>query len=290
LNIPMPSPNNHYRFALTGYPLGHSLSPLIHSAGLAACGLEGEYQLRPVPPEDLPGGLAKLAAELRSGLLDGLNVTIPHKQAVFGLCDQLSDAARAIGAVNLLSCQNGRILGENSDAPGFLAGLALADFDRDRSPRQAVVLGAGGSARAVVYALGTSGWQVILLTRRAEQAQALAQSFTASLPAGSIQPGQLDPATLRGLSASLIVNTTPVGMTPKTGVSPWPETVPLPEHAVIYDLVYNPRRTALIEQAMAQGHAVIGGINMLVEQAAISFERWTGRPAPRQAMLAAVQS
>jgi shikimate dehydrogenase len=286
----MPPSNSPYHFALTGFPLGHSLSPRIHAAALAACGLTGEYALRPVPPEAIPAGLQTLFAELRTGEMSGLNVTIPHKQAALALCDDLSPASRAIGAVNLISCHDGRIVGENSDAPGFLAGLSLAPSKANLVPPRAVVLGAGGSARAVVYALAPSGWHVPILARRPEQAQALATSFKGPLPADRLQSGSADEYTLRTLQTDLVVNTTPVGMHPQVSFSPWPEKIPLPSGAVVYDLVYNPRSTVLIEQARGQGLAVIGGIHMLVEQAAISFERWTGLPAPRQAMLDAVQA
>ncbi len=159
-----------FSLALTGYPLSHSLSPKIHAAALKDCGLSGEYNLLPIPPGDL-NGLTALLNRLRGGELQGFNVTIPHKQTILPLLDALTPAAQAIGAVNTVFGQNGQAVGDNTDAPGFLADL------RHCFPSllvgKAQVLGAGGSARAVVYALTQAGWQVSISARRAGQAEEL---------------------------------------------------------------------------------------------------------------------
>lgn len=281
-----------FHLALTGYPLGHSLSPLIHTAALQACGLQGEYVLRPVSPETISAELDKFAADLREGRLHGLNITIPHKQAVVKICDELTASAQMIGAVNLISLAGGKIIGDNSDARGFMAALPplpTVSGSNHTQGRQALVLGAGGSARAVIYALASTGWQVFVTSRRIEQAERLVSelgpSASAFIPRAMAFPA--DPEFCNQLD--LLVNTTPLGMTPNPSGCPWPSDQPLPAKAIIYDLVYNPRETTLLKLAAAQGLQTIGGIAMLVEQAAIAFECWTGRKAPREAMYAAVK-
>jgi shikimate dehydrogenase len=265
------------RLGLVGYPLEHSLSPRLHRAALGACGLRGEYSLYPVAPGDA-SALAGLLHCLRTGELAGLNVTIPHKQAILRFLDDLTPAADAIGAANTIYLKDGKLMGDNTDAPGF-----LADLGRFLpGPQSALVLGAGGSARAVVYALYTSGWRVTLLARRVEQASELAQRFS------NVKVMELNPLMLEGAEAQLIVNTTPVGMFPDTEKSPWPAGIAFPENAAAYDLVYNPRETLLVRRARAAGLKATTGIGMLVEQAALAFELWTGCLAKRSLMLAAI--
>jgi shikimate dehydrogenase len=171
-----------FHFGLTGHPLGHSLSPLLHAAALRAAGLEGEYRLYPVLP--LPGGQAGLQAlvnRLRKGELHGLNVTIPHKSSILSLLDELTPIAGAVGAVNTIYRIGDRLVGDNTDVGGFSADLerlltrAGRNFPMAGSkPLAALVLGAGGSARAVVYVLAQAGFQVWVAARRGEQAQELA--------------------------------------------------------------------------------------------------------------------
>jgi shikimate dehydrogenase len=284
-----------FSLGLTGYPLGHSLSPRLHAAAFQATGLVGEYALYPVSPDDI-AGLSDLLARLRAGRLHGLNVTIPHKQAVIPLLDELTPGARAIGAVNTLFMRDGRLLGDNTDAPGFLAdldGFLAAGSGTSVPPgsttgRCALVLGAGGSARAVVYSLVHAGWRVMVAARRVEQAKVLLAAYL--LPDLAPQ-GRVVEYTAAGLGAlpaspDLIVNTTPLGMFPKTRVSPWPAGLPLP-HAAVYDLVYNPRETLLSRQARAAGLPARTGLGMLVEQAALAFEIWTARRPPRAPLFAA---
>ena len=162
---------------LIGYPLSHSLSPQLHAAAFQALKLDGEYRLYPVAPNDNQG-LAKLAQRLRLGKLQGLNVTIPHKQAILPLLDKLTPSAQAIGAVNTLYLKGDRLIGHNTDAPGFLSDLHNS-FGQPTVEKNALVLGAGGAARAVVYALLTDGWNVTLAVRRADvdQAAALIESM-----------------------------------------------------------------------------------------------------------------
>jgi len=283
---------------LIGFPVSHSLSPVLHHAALDAVGLAGEYHRYPVPP--LPQGqalLVDLVNRVRAGELHGLNITIPHKQSMLAQVDRLTETAAAIQAVNTIYLEGNQIIGENTDAPGFAAALQRAFnqagfFAPDR--RSVIILGAGGSARAVVYALDRSGWQINLAARRPQQAIDLLNQV--------VQPHSREKHTTIGLNSkdigsclesrsqvNLIVNTTPLGMSPDIGSNPWPNEVPLPGNAFIFDLVYNPRETSLMMLARQSGLPVASGLGMLVEQAARSFERWTGLQAPLEVMYRAVE-
>ena len=269
-----------FKLGLIGYPLGHSLSPKIHSTALSACGLQGTYSLFPIPPEDKQA-LHNLLARVRSGEITGLNVTIPHKQNVIEFMNELTPTAKAIGAVNTIYLRNGKLIGDNTDAPGFLADLKQFLNSSFTIPHSALVLGAGGSSRAVVYALLNDGWNVTLAARRIEQAQQLSQSFEKydlRLSTFDFQPSTFN----------LIVNTTPLGMTPNTETSPLPENAVLSKQTFIYDLVYNPRETKLVRDARTQGLSATTGLGMLIEQAALAFEKWTGINPDRAAMQQAV--
>jgi shikimate dehydrogenase len=271
------------QLGLIGYPLGHSLSPKIHTAALKACELEGDYSLFPVHPDDKQG-LKDLFARARSGEIVGLNITIPHKQNVIEFMDELTPTAKAIGAVNTIYVREKKLIGDNTDAPGFLADLKRVKKETSTQVNKtAVVLGAGGSARAVVYALVNDGWNVTIAARRIEQAEQFAQSFTDyKLPITNLT--NLSLSTFR-----LLVNTTPLGMTPNIDQSPLPESTIFAENTFIYDLVYNPRETKLVKDARAQGLNASTGSGMLIEQAALAFELWTGHNPPRDILYAAVE-
>lgn len=283
-----------FHLGLIGYPLEHSLSPRIHQAALRSVSLSGDYQLYPIKNDKaLNNNLAELFDRMRSGEIDGLNVTVPYKQLVIPFLDSLDPAAAVIGAVNTIACKQGRLVGANTDAPGFLADLQRLFGQKSlekKQARQALVLGAGGSAKAVVFALCSSGWSVRLSARKNTQAQELTRHFQFQLPGCEIETVAFDATGISkgSVGATLVVNTTPVGMWPQIDASPWPEKAPLPREAFVYDLVYNPARTALLQFAQQAGLAVSNGIGMLVEQAALAFEIWTGRRAIRQAMFAAL--
>jgi shikimate dehydrogenase len=277
--------------ALTGYPLAHSLSPRIHQAALKYCQLEGEYSLFPVAPHD-HGGLTALLEQVRAGEVKGLNVTIPHKQAIMPLLDELTPAAEAIGAVNTVFMRAGVLVGDNTDAPGFLSDLRCfleASSWNEKEDRQALLLGAGGAAHAVAYALLDDGWRVSIAARRAEQARELMNQFPQDN--GRLSSLGFSIADLRAAAAhcSLVVNATPVGMSPRIDSSPWPEDVPLPGGAAVYDLVYNPRQTKLVGAALDAGLPAQSGLGMLVEQAALAFEIWTGCRVPRDVLYSVVE-
>jgi len=268
---------------LVGYPLEHSLSPKIHIAALKECKLDGDYSLFPVFPDDKQG-LDALLARFRSGEITGLNVTIPHKQNVIPFLDELTFTAKAVGAVNTIYCRNDQLIGDNTDADGFLLDLKRFIGNEESiiaNRKSALILGAGGSARAVVYALMNDGWNLAIAARRIEQAQELASHYN---DVESIElTSEIQPSEYR-----LIVNTTPVGMTPNINQSPWPDGLPFPRQALIYDLVYNPRETKLVKDACAAGLSATTGLGMLIEQAALSFEIWTGHKPSRETLLESI--
>lgn len=289
-----------HRLGLIGYPLSHSLSPHLHTAALRACGLEGGYSLFPIHSADIEA-LKNLLTRFRAGELHGLNVTIPYKETVIEFLDELTPAAKAIGAVNTIYLRDNQLIGDNTDSPAFLS--ELKKFLAEPPPptlaespfpilgegvgvreKSALVLGAGGSARAVIYALLNDGWKVALASRRIEQAQRLAFSF--SNYQLQISGFEGIPSLLPNLS--LIVNATPLGMAPNVDQSPLLEKLPLPANAFVYDLVYNPRETKLVRNARAQGLKAASGLGMLIEQAALSFDLWTGHTPPREIMQASV--
>ena len=272
-----------FYLGLIGYPLSHSLSPKIHTASLTACGLQGDYSLFPIHPDDRQG-LSDLLVRVRSGEIHGLNVTIQHKQNVLEYMDELTPTAKTIGAVNTIYLRENQLVGDNTDASGFLSDLKrfLAEESKIVNRKSAMILGAGGSARAVVYALLNDGWNVTLAARRLEQAEQLASQFE------DITAIELNLQTFQLSNFQLIVNTTPLGMTPNIDQSPLPENVTFPPDAIVYDLVYNPRETKLVRDARSQGLQATTGLGMLIEQAALAFEIWTGHNPPRDILYKSV--
>jgi shikimate dehydrogenase len=271
------------KLGLIGYPVSHSLSPKIQNAALKACALEGEYSLFPVAPDDVQA-LKDLLNRVRSGEITGLNVTIPHKQNVIPFMDELTPTAKAIGAVNIIYMREDKLIGGNTDAPGFLSDLNkfLTTEACRRGELNALVLGAGGSARSVVYALLNDGWNITIAARRIEQAQSLASQFEGA------NATEFNFQTFQPSNFQLIVNTTPLGMTPNIDQSPLPENLSLSKHTKIYDLVYNPRETKLVRDARSQGIQATTGLGMLIEQAALGFELWTGHKPPKDILYASV--
>ncbi|MFV1949222.1 MAG: shikimate dehydrogenase [Anaerolineales bacterium] len=276
---------------LIGYPLESSYSPIIHKTALAYCNLSGDYSLFPVSPDDNKL-LKHILNRVRRAELTGLNVTIPYKQKVIPLLDELTPTAKAIGAVNTISMQNGKLTGTNTDAAGFSADLRkfLAGLNRNKEvDLNALVLGGGGSARAVTHTLVNQGWNVTFATRRPQNAHDfLSRSSNQEINISNIE---LKAKTIRSLNfpLHLIINATPVGMSPQIEYSPWPTGLTYPRAAVFYDLVYNPRETKFALDARAAGLLAITGLGMLVEQAALAFELWTGCVVPRDYLFAAVE-
>lgn len=291
-----------YKLGLIGWPLEHSLSPAIHNAALHALFLRGEYHAYPIP--SLPGGTGELIGlleRMRCGDIHGLNVTLPHKQTVIPWLDELTPTAAAIGAVNLIFSNGNRLVGDNTDGKGFLTDLRrflneIGDYHRG-SRTTALVLGSGGSARAVAYALAQEGWSVTVAARRLGQARLLASELALTLSGDTagraahphpIIPIALEPVSLSHVKPDLIVNATPVGMSPGVAACPWPPDLNFPAGVVVYDLIYDPRETTLVRRARAACLPSTHGLGTLIEQAALSFERWTGLLAPQQVMRQAV--
>ncbi len=271
------------RIALIGDPVAHSVSPAVHGAAFAAAGLPLTYEAVRVSREDLPTALPRL----RRAFL-GLNVTRPLKEAILPLLDEVSAEAARAGSVNTVRFHEGIGEGHSTDGRGFLAALGAAG---GAPPRRAVVLGTGGAARAVTAALVEAETSVTVAGRNARAGRRLAADLGGASGTGgrsravrfvTIGPGPLARALAE---ADLLVNATPVGSDPRSRESPLPEGVPLPP--TVFDLVYRPRRTALLASAEAAGSRVVEGVEMLVEQAARSFEVWTGLPASADAMRAA---
>jgi shikimate dehydrogenase len=254
------------RCFVIGHPIAHSRSPLIHGEWLREHRLAGSYERIDVAPADLPAFIARL----REGEFAGGNVTVPHKEAVMTLVDEVSDAGRAVGAVNTLWRENGRIIADNSDVPGFLAHLdATVPGWQDRVGT-ALVLGAGGAARGICYGLKTRGVSRILVVNRSlERAAELAVTLGSPLEAGDWT--QRD--SLAG-EADLIVNTTALGMQGKPPLEI--DLSALRPGTIVDDIVYVPLKTALLADAGRRGGIPVDGLGMLLHQAVPGFARWFG--------------
>ena len=270
---------------LVGWPVGHSRSPAMHNAAAADLGLDLLYVPLSVRPDELQSALTGLAA---LGFL-GANVTVPHKEQVLPLLDELDAAAEAIGAVNTIivqrpSSDSFRLKGANTDWRGFMDDLVRLQVAV--SGRRCLVLGAGGSARAVAYGLAGAGCHVDVAARRREQAEQLTAALSPHV-AGPLAAHHWSAlaALAEAAEVALVVNTTPLGMEPAVEKSPWPGDLPFPPQAFVYDLVYNPAETRLLTQARRAGRPAANGLGMLLGQGAAAFELWTGQ-RPNLAVMA----
>ncbi len=271
------------RIGIIGWPVEHSLSPDMHNAAFAALGLsDWHYEQLPTPKEDLATRIENL---IKEGFV-GANVTVPHKQAVMPFLNNLTWAARGIGAVNTIVIEEGRTEGYNTDSPGFMLDLAAQGVEV--AGKRALVLGAGGSAHAVVLGLANGGAHVMVVARRDNAAWELRNAVRRGVSKQlEIEVQPLSALAKVAPTVDLIVNTTPVGMWPNVEESPWPDQVPIPSGVVIYDLIYRPMQTKFMQQAEAAGARAIGGLGMLVYQGAAAFELWTSQQAPADVMRAA---
>lgn len=268
---------------LLGWPARHSLSPVLHNAAFRAAGLDLVYLAAPVPPDRVGEVVAAL------GAMDavGANVTVPHKRAVLGACDHLTEEAQLIGAVNTLHWTADGLTGDNTDARGLVRAL---EQDVDGVGGSAfVLLGTGGAARAAAVAIGRLGGSVHVVGRRLDAARDIADlarragaSDTEVVVLATSDEASLATATA---TARVIVNATPLGMAGEALPAPLQELAP---GQVAYDLVYEPAETPFLAAARSRGAAAHNGLAMLLGQAAVSYERWTGQAAPLDVMRAAV--
>jgi shikimate dehydrogenase len=260
------------RLGVLGWPVAHSRSPAMHNAALAAVGLtDWRYQLLPVPPELF----AETVRALPQAGFRGVNVTIPHKQAALDLADEATERAAAIGAANTLIFESGRILADNTDAPALIAGLPFP-----ARGRTALVLGAGGSARAAVWALTDAGAaEVRVWNRTPERAQQLCAELGGVAVTSAAPADLLVHCTSSGLDASEpMLKSLPVNADDLVG------------YCCVVDLLYSRTDTPLVEAALARSISVLDGLEILVGQGALSFERFTSRPAPLEIMRAAARA
>ncbi|MEQ8604928.1 MAG: shikimate dehydrogenase [Marivibrio sp.] len=279
------------RAGVLGWPIEHSLSPVIHGLWLKRFGIAGRYERVAVEPERFAAETLRLLQEQG---WRGMNVTAPHKEAAVRVVDRLDAAAERIGAVNtVVACADGRVEGRNTDLYGFRRNLETAAGWERVGRRAAVVIGAGGASRAVVCALLDLGFkEVRILNRTVEKARALRDDL--SVKEGMrLAPLSMDWAAPAMEGADLLVNTTSLGM---TGRGPLDLPLdPLPREAFVTDIVYAPLETDLLTRARARGHAVVDGLGMLLHQAVPGFEAWFEPPEPpavdaelRAAVLAAM--
>ena len=269
------------QLGVIGYPLSHTLSPVFQQAALDYHAIPVTYSAWPTPPESL----LQTVECLRGEEYMGFNITIPHKEQLLDLVDDVNDMARNVGAVNTVVNSNGVLTGHNTDTYGFVRSLKeKADFDpRGKS---VLLLGAGGAARAAAYALAGEGVERLTIANRTvARAESLAEDV------GSIFE-EIEAVSLENVSgdADLIVNSTSVGMASGDGAGQTPiKAASIPRDALAYDMVYTPAETPFLRSAQAAGARVLGGLWMLIYQGAAAFELWTGKRAPVDVMYQAAQ-
>ena len=258
---------------ILGHPVRYSLSPRLHNAAFAAVGLDAHYEAREVAPEHL----AQAVEALRAPGFLGANVTAPHKAPASQLMDEVSAEAQALGVINTIVPRHGRLWGDNTDAAGLADWLRSVDIDC--AGQNAVILGAGGAARAAVLALASLGVRSArVLNRTPGRAQALVCDLQPHVTQLQLSHGPLDEAASpRPQPVRLVVNATSLG---HYGSAPTVDASWYSPESVAIELVYNPPETAFLEAARAAGARAENGLGMLVHQAALAFERWTGQDAP----------
>lgn len=254
----------------------------MQQAALDSHGLQGwRYELLAMPPHEMQ----MMLNTLRAKDCVGANVTIPYKQAIIPFLDQVSETASKIGAVNTVYKQGETLVGENTDAPGFMQSLRQCGVEANEA--RAVVLGAGGAAAAVAFALASAGARhLAIINRSSTRAEELASRLRQHFPLVEISPNRMEALE----RADIIVNATSIGMAPDPDFSPLPAGQAIAPRSTIVDLVYNPPQTKFMREAARAGARCIGGLEMLVYQGAISFQMWTGREAPLPVMRAAAEN
>ncbi len=264
-----------------GWPVKHSLSPPMHNAAFRALGLNWVY----VAFEVHPDGIAEAMAGLRGLAIRGLNVTIPHKAAVVPHLDEISPVSQTLGVVNTIDNVDGHLSGDSTDGPGFMR--ALAEAGEGVTENRVVLIGAGGSARAVALAAAEEApEELVIVNRTLERAIELAELVKQAGRVEAVRAIALDSPEVADVvnSAHVIIDSTPVGMYPHADVAPVISPKWLRRCQLVCDLTYNPRNTVLLQAAREVGARALDGTGMLVHQGAIAFERWTSQEAPVEVM------
>lgn len=262
---------------LVGYPVAHSVSPAMHNACFRAMGLDYEYRLAPVESGKLPDFMRD---EMRDVRVRGCNVTIPYKVDVMGYLAEVDEAAEAIGAVNTVLNDGGMLRGYNTDHSGGVR--ALEEEYGDLTGTNVIILGAGGASRALIYGIGLKARSITVLNRNPFRSKALVDHFRSDSSA-SLTHGSLGELKDYVGSADILVNTTPLGMSPHSDQTPVPAEL-LHRDLLVYDLVYNPIKTRLMRDAESVGAKTLSGLKMLVYQGSEAFRLWTGRGPPEDLM------
>jgi shikimate dehydrogenase len=264
------------KFGVIGYPLTHSLSPQIHNYAFQNLHIDATYEKIEIFPADFDKSILRL----KQSDLSGFNVTIPFKNQVIDLLDEVDHDATVVGAVNTVVAQGDRWLGYNTDIAGFIFPLR----NTGRHFRKCLVLGTGGAARAVIYALGNYyvPGEIMIAGRDIKKAGDLCTHFRSYMNGTTLNHCAIDNVYERLQDFDLIVNVTPLGTFPAIESSVLPDLVNLKEGVVVYDLVYNPIKTKLLQDAEKAGKDVVllNGMEMLLRQAAYSFKIWTGEEMP----------
>jgi shikimate dehydrogenase len=270
---------------LIGWPVSHSVSPAMQNAAFIKLNLDSWCYV-PMGVEKFPYiRLKEAILGLRALSFKGANITVPYKEAVIPYLDRLTDSARAIGATNTISINSeGRLIGHNTDGQGFIKDLEENNIDVGKM--SALILGAGGSARAIAYALLDQGCEnITILNRTKTKADDVANLFKSIFIKANIETGPLDSETMRKIPhPDLIINCTSVGMLGSESDSIWDENINFSKSQVVYDLIYNPVKTKLLLQAENAGAKALNGLGMLIHQGALAFKIWTGLDAPLDAM------
>lgn len=270
-------------YGIIGDPVEHSLSPLMQNAALEAAGLDAVYLAFRVEPSSL-----HMAIEgFKAMGLSGFNVTIPHKVAVMRHLDHLEESAATIGAANTVVAHNGELIGHNTDGAGALA--ALRESGVEPSGMRVLLLGSGGAARALAFTLAETAESVTILNRTGSKAQTLAEDIRRVTGATSVIGGGANPSTLRKAAArsNMVVNATSIEMNQNAGETPIARELLRPD-MVVFDIVYSPLETRLLQDARRVEAKCVNGLTMLVWQGALAFKLWTGAEAPVSAMKEAV--
>ncbi len=278
--------SNTLLFGVIGNPIRHSKSPIMMNRAFRETGINGVYTAFHVTSDRI----RDFAAGVRAMGIRGVNVTIPHKLDIMSVLDEIDASAQAIGAVNTIVNDAGRLIGYNTDGIGYVRSLK-EEAERELAGKRIVVLGAGGAARGIIYALANENpARITIANRSVDRAKELADSLQNKVDIEAISNEELQTACQQ---ADIVINTTSVGMFPQTEETPIDASW-LKPGAVASDLIYNPLKTKFLQQAEQRGCRIHGGLGMFIYQGAYAFEYWTGQPAPaaamRETVLASLQS